>query len=491
MTDFTGLVDLADRRLGAGVVAASDEFFANKEHLLRRSPPVFDPAAFTERGKLMDGWETRRRRGPGHDSAIVRLGAPGIVRGVVVDTAHFLGNFPQACSIEACAVDGYPSPAELADATWHEIVSRSALQGGTEHRFAVTDEHRWTHVRLSIYPDGGVARLRVYGEVVLDPRELDSRPLDLAATENGGLVLDCSDRFYSDTGNLLMPNSAATMADGWETQRRRDTGNDWALLRLGARGVVRQVVVDTTHFKGNAPGECLITGCDASSAAVDDPSAWAELLPRTALQPDTVHRFAVRPAAPITHARIDIYPDGGLARVRVFGDLDPVGREAVAISWLNALPDEQVHRLLLGCNAAPAWATAVAARRPYDNRAALLAAAHQAAEQLSRDDWLTAFAAHPRIGARAGLSSASRREQAAMDASAREVLDALVEGNAEYEERFGHVFLICATGLSADQLRASLRERLGHDADTEFAIAIAEHRKITALRLARITEASL
>ncbi len=486
MTDFTSLVDLADRRLGAGVVAANDEFFADKENLLRRTPPVFDPTSFTARGKLMDGWETRRRREAGHDWAIVRFGAAGVVRGVVIDTGHFLGNYPQACSVEACAAEGYPSPEELLALSWVEIVSRSELQGGTEHRFAVTDEHRWTHARLSIYPDGGVARLRVHGEVRPDPALLDGGPLDLAAVGTGATVIDCSDRFYSAPANLLLPDLAATMADGWETQRRRDTGNDWVLLRLSARGVVRQAVVDTTHFKGNAPGACRIVGCDARAADIDDPAGWREILPHTALQPDTFHRFAAQSIGPVTHARIDIYPDGGLARLRLFGDLDPAGRQALGLAWLNALPVEQAQRVLLACNAAPAWVRDVAAGRPYSSLGDLLEAGERAAQALRPDDWRVAFAAHPRIGARDGLDRRSRQEQSGTDAAPADVLAALVEGNAEYERRFGHVFLICATGLSAEQMLAALRERFRHDADSELAVAVAEHRKITALRLANL-----
>jgi len=494
VTDFTRLVDLADRRLGGGVVAANDEFFAEKENLLRRSTPVFDPYSFTSRGKLMDGWETRRRRDPDHDAggaatrdwAIVRLGTPGIVRGVVVDTAHFLGNYPQAGSVEACAADGYPSPDELASALWHKIVPQSPLQAGTEHRFAVSDEHRWTHVRLSIYPDGGVARLRVHGEVLPDPRLLDGRPLDLVSIEAGGVAIDCSDRFYSDPANLLLPSTPSTMADGWETRRRRGAGNDWALLRLGSRGLVRQVVVDTTHFLGNAPGQCRITGCDATTHPADDPASWVEILPRTSLQPDTVHRLGADPAGPVTHARIDIYPDGGLARLRLFGDLDPVGRQSLGLAWLNALPAERAQEVLLGCNAAPVWAGAMTAGRPYPSRADLIEAGGRVADGLDRDDWLVAFDAHPRIGARGRLSLRSRQEQAGVGSVPAEVLAALDEGNREYEERFGHVFLVCASGLSAEQMLAALQQRLSHDAETELAIATAEHRKITALRLASL-----
>ena len=251
-------VNLAARRLGAGVIAASDEFFGEKENLLRAERPAFRPRTFGHKGQIVDGWETRRRRVPGHDWALIRLGAPGVIHAVVVDTAHFTGNFPAECSVEACAAEGYPSPAELLapGQAWAPIVPRSPLAGDSENRFAVTDPRRFTHLRLTIYPDGGVARLRAEGEVVPDPRLLDG-PLDLAALENGGTVADASDRFYSPPENMISPGRAAVMGDGWETRRRRDSGHDWVLLRLAAAGHISQAVLDTSCFLGNAPGAAV------------------------------------------------------------------------------------------------------------------------------------------------------------------------------------------------------------------------------------------
>lgn len=321
--EFLTLPDLASRALGGSVVACNDEFFAPADSLVSPEPAVFSPKTFGAKGQVYDGWETRRRREPGHDWAIVRLGAPGIVRGVVIDTAWFTGNFPPYASLDACEADGYPSPAELASAAteWVPILRRSALAGDTANAFAIESERRFTHVRLNIFPDGGVARLRVHGEVVPDPRLLGhGLPVDLAALENGGLVVGCSNMFYSNPNNLLLPGLARTMGEGWETARRRDDGNDWVLVRLGVPGLVRVVELDTSHFKGNAPGEAMLTGVDASVADVDDTSAWFGVLRRTRLQPDTRHRFLV-PASVgrATHVRLDVYPDGGMARLRLYG----------------------------------------------------------------------------------------------------------------------------------------------------------------------------
>jgi allantoicase len=323
LPDFTGLPDLASRALGGTVVACNDEFFAPADNLVEVSAPVFTPRTFEAKGQVYDGWETRRRREPGHDWAIVRLGAPGIVRGVVVDTAHFTGNYPPHISVEGCTVDGYPSPADLVAARWREMVARSAISGDRVHPFPVSSPHRLTHVRLSIYPDGGVARFRVYGEVVPDLRLLAGGPTDLTALENGGVVVACSDMFYGSPNNLLLPGLARNMGEGWETARRRDGGNDWVTVRLGVPGVVVQVELDTSHFKGNAPAAARLTAVDAAGLPPDDLALWTELLPRTRLQPDTRHRFRVAEDATVrrrvTHVRMDIYPDGGMARLRLYG----------------------------------------------------------------------------------------------------------------------------------------------------------------------------
>lgn len=372
--DFDTLPDLAGRPLGGSVVAASDEFFAEKENLVKPEEPTFQPYTFSHKGQVYDGWETRRLRDPGNDWAIVRLGAPGTVRGVVVDTRHFTGNHPEYCSVEACAADGYPSPGELArdDLEWVELVPKRKLEGDTANRFPVDVEGRFTHVRLSIYPDGGVARLRVHGEAVPDPRDLAGMPLDLAATENGGTVAGCSDMFFSSPGNLLLPGLARVMGEGWETARRRGSGNDWVTVRLGASGHVRQAELDTSHFKGNAPGWAALYGCDGRTSSPEAPSAWSELLPRTRLQPDTRHRFRVHDAPATTHVRLDVYPDGGMARLRLYGDLSSEGAADVALRWFNSLPRGRARRFL----EADAGLPADAARelldvRPVRERAAL------------------------------------------------------------------------------------------------------------------------
>ncbi|WP_432586322.1 allantoicase [Streptomyces sp. HD1123-B1] len=343
---FTHLTDLADRRLGGSVIAANDEFFAERENLIKPQAPHFDPATYGHKGKVMDGWETRRRRGASadtphpadtdHDWALIRLGAPGVIHGIVVDTAHFRGNHPRAVGVEAACVPGAPSPEELlADGVeWTVLVPRTPVGGHAANGFEVSVPRRFTHLRLAQYPDGGIARLRVYGEAAPDPAWLTALSVfDLAALENGGVAEDASDRFFSPPANSIQPGRSQRMDEGWETRRRRDTGHDWVRYRLTGHSRIRAVEIDTGCYKGNAAGWATLHGLDATTGA--DPAdhtapGWTELLPRTRLQPDTVHRLSLDDAPPVTHVRIDIHPDGGVARLRLYGELTERGAGTLA-----------------------------------------------------------------------------------------------------------------------------------------------------------------
>ncbi|MFR9756161.1 allantoicase [Streptomyces sp. TR06-5] len=334
---FASLADLADRRLGAGVIAANDEFFAERENLLNPETPVFDPERFGHKGKIMDGWETRRRRGADadtphpdaddHDWALIRLGVPGVIRGLVVDTAHFRGNHPRAVSVQATAVPGTPGPGELLgpDVEWTELVPPTEVGGHAANGFEVSVERRFTHVRLVQHPDGGVARLRVHGEAAPDPAWLAALgTFDLVALENGGTVQDASDRFYSPPANTIRPGRSRRMDDGWETRRRRDTGHDWIRYALTEQAVIRAVEIDTACLKGNAAGWAALHGRDSESGE------WRELLPRTRLHPDTLHRFLLTDAPAVTHVRLDVFPDGGISRLRLHGSLTAPGARRLA-----------------------------------------------------------------------------------------------------------------------------------------------------------------
>jgi allantoicase len=352
---FTALPDLASRQLGGSVVAASDEFFAEKENLILPGPAVFTAGTFGHKGKIYDGWETRRRREHGHDHAIVRLGATGIVHGVIVDTAHFRGNYPPEISVEAVFASGYPSPAELAGLQWRTLVGRTGARGDSQNGYAVDDRHCWTHIRLSIYPDGGVARFRVHGEVLPDPAFLTGT-IDLAAMENGGRVTGCSDAFYSPPANLLLPGRARVMGEGWENARRRGPGTDFVVVALAGAGRLREVEVDTSCFIGNAPGRVRLLGGAGQAVTgpgahdpLAGPASWWEVLPETRVQPDTRHRFLLDSPRAATHVRLDVIPDGGLARLRVLGDIVPAALGSLRQRWRAALPEASRESAAGGC----------------------------------------------------------------------------------------------------------------------------------------------
>ncbi|WP_437731063.1 allantoicase [Sorangium sp. So ce1335] len=499
---FTEALDLASERLGGAVLAANDEFFAPKENLLRASKPVFLEHEYTDRGKWMDGWETRRRRTPGFDWCLVRLGIPGILRGVIVDTAFFRGNYPEHCSIEACAARPDARVDELLDPQthWVEVLPRSPLAGDAQNAFAVSCPFRFTHLRLNIYPDGGVARLRVHGDAVPDWRRLDrpSAEIDLAAAENGASVLSCSDMFFGVRHNLIMPGRAANMGEGWETRRRRGPGYDWALVALAAQGEIGRIEVDTNHFKGNYPDSCMIEGIDAAGRAAEELAGagdWREIVPRTKLQAHTRHLFEeeLRAAGPFTHVRLNIYPDGGVSRLRVLGRATRGGAAVQRLRWLNALTEpEAAAELRVACGSS-AWAAQVAAARPFRDEEHLLAAAAQAFARLGAEDWLEAFRAHPRIGetrpqaeASAAAARLSREEQAGMSAAGQETREELARNNRVYDEKFGFIYIVCATGKSAEEMLGTLRERLEHTPEEERVIAAEEQRKITEIRLKKL-----
>lgn len=332
-------VDLASRALGGAVVWANDEFFGMKENLVTVAEPTFSPHTFNLKGQIVDGWETRRRRpgGPGaggteYDSAIIRLGAPGIIQSVTVDTAFFVGNYPPACSLEAVSVPGFPSPQDLLAASWATIVPDQKLNGDSKNNFAIDPRFagkRFTHVRLNNIPDGGIARLRVHGVVLADPEFTAGVQCDLAAARNGARIEGSSNAFFSPATAALMPGESRVMGEGWETARRRDDGNDWIEVRLVGEGSVKIIEIDTANYVGNAPDRIILRG------KVDD-GDWFELIPETRVQPDTLHRFRFEHARPTTHLRLDTFPDGGVARLRAHGELTKRGAEEVVAQWNSA-----------------------------------------------------------------------------------------------------------------------------------------------------------
>ncbi len=318
-------VDLASPRLGAQALCASDDFFAEVARMLNPEPAQFVPGKFDTNGKWMDGWESRRKRVAGHDWALVRLGVKGVIRGFDVDTSHFTGNYPPAVSIEA-TVSASDDVAALKAARWTEILPATPLGPNSHHILECASAEAWTHLRVNIYPDGGIARLRVYGRPVGQLGGAGDGLVDLVAMENGGRAVSWNDASFGSTvAALLLPGRGTNMGDGWETRRRREPGNDWCVLELGAAGSIEKIEVDTAFFKGNYPDRCSIQaafvdgGTDRSITTQS--MFWQTLLPEQKLQMDAVHTFAEEIArlGPVTHVRFNIFPDGGVSRLRLWG----------------------------------------------------------------------------------------------------------------------------------------------------------------------------
>jgi allantoicase len=492
---FLDLPDLACDAVGGAAIACNDDFFAEKENLLRAHAAEWREHEYTDRGKWMDGWETRRRRPleavghpsreGAHDWCVVRLGMPGVIRGVVVDTAFFRGNFPEACALYACELEDPLDLRALDTASWVEILPRSPLQGDHKNTFSINHPQRFTHVRLDIFPDGGVARLRVHGEVT--PRWSELRalggPVDLAALEHGAVVETCSDMFFGSRNNLIKPGPSRSMADGWETRRRRGPGNDWALVRLAAAGTIERLEIDTTHFKGNAPARCTVEGASQRGDQLGD---WRLLL-ASPLQPHTRHRFCdeLRRVGEVSHLRLSVFPDGGVARLRAWGTLAPIAQPGLA--RLNTLEPTEATSTLLRCCGSARWAAAMTAARPFEDTAALLRIAERTWWSLGEADQLEAFGAHPKIGEQSG-SKWSTGEQAGAATAAEQTLAELADANREYIAKHGFIFIVCASGRSADAMLADLRARLKNAREVELRTAAEEQTKITRLRLGKLLQ---
>jgi allantoicase len=321
---FTKLTDLASEKLGGKVLTCSDDFFAEKENLIKPGRGIFIADKYTDRGKWMDGWESRRKRTDGHDWCIIELATSGKIQGVDIDTNHFLGNHPPHASVEAAYIPQSEN-IDFDTVNWKEILTKSPLQPGSQNFYEIADRNIYTHIKLHIYPDGGVARMKVYGEVHKNWNTVDAgETVNLAAANNGAQAVLCNDMFFSHMNNLLMPGRGINMGDGWETKRNRTPNNrDWVILKLAHKGNIEKILVDTAHFKGNYPDSCLIEGCEAT-ADTDFNTAdivWKILLPHSKLQADHEHFFEdeIKIKGPFTHVRLSIFPDGGVSRLRLWG----------------------------------------------------------------------------------------------------------------------------------------------------------------------------
>lgn len=498
-TVFAGIPDLARADLGGQALLCSDAFFAGPDNLCFPHEPVWDAERYTDRGKWMDGWEPRRRRAPGHDWCIVKLGVPGDLVGVDIDTRHFLGNAPPYASLEACRAPADAEPTWLRDhADWTEVLSQVGIERGGHNVFAVTPFQGATHVRLRIYPAGGVARLRVHAR----PRPVtlaDGERGDLASVLRGARALACSDMFFSRMDNLLLPRPAPHMGHGWETKRSALPREDWVVIALGQPGRLDQVVLDTAHFKGNHPESARVEGLywpGAEPWALTRCDGWRPVVRSSRLTADAAHTFSVVDGGPWTHLRLVIESDGGVSRLRAFGtmtrdqpaDADPL------LAWMNGLEPTDAAAALSRCCGARRWVAGMTAARPFTSRAHLHGAAERIWWSLGDGDWREAFTHHPRIGAdpaalrrRFGATADwSAGEQAGVEAASEETIRALAKGNQAYEDRFGHIFIVCASGLTAEAMLGMLEDRMPNAPEFELRIAAGEQARITALRLDKL-----
>ncbi|MEM9225410.1 MAG: allantoicase [Pseudomonadota bacterium] len=325
LPDFASrYVNMASRRLGTTVEFATDDFFADKSGLIRDSEPVWIEDKYEDSGKWMDGWESRRRRGPGHDYCLIKLGAPTWIKGICIDTSHFTGNYPAAASLEAAV--GLDTPDDKT--YWRRIVGQTELKGDHKHYIEVGDEEACLWLRLNIYPDGGIARLRVYGHPDVDwPTHIANEQLmEVSGLLNAARIIGYSDAHYGRLWPLLAPDRAENMGDGWETRRRRSPGFDWIVIALGHTSKLRRLELDTAFFKGNYPDEFSLHGARVEpmtdQAVLAQSMFWPELVPRTELSAHTILEMDIPESTkdePVSHVRLNIYPDGGLSRLRLFG----------------------------------------------------------------------------------------------------------------------------------------------------------------------------
>lgn len=347
---FTKKSNVADSRLGAKSLFATDDFFADKSRILSPDAPIFVVGKFDDNGKWMDGWETRRKRHLGYDYLVIQLARPTKISGLDIDTSHFTGNFPSSASVDALYAPELlqQDEAELTSLSkedwdnknWQALVGMTPLQGHNHELIEIDNGQTVTHIRLNIYPDGGVARLRVYGDIQLDASlNIQGETLDLAGALNGGRAIASNDAHFGAASNLLLPTKAPNMGDGWETRRRREPGNDWCIIALGQAGIVDSIEIDTAHFKGNYPDKVSIQAVYSPNTPeqtlVTQSMFWDTLLEPQKTNADDVHHFGkdkLQIDQPITHIRVNIFPDGGISRVRVYGKIAEANTDAGADS---------------------------------------------------------------------------------------------------------------------------------------------------------------
>ena len=315
------LINLASPKLGSLGVKANDEFFAPLKRMLLDNEPIFIPDKYDDHGKWMDGWETKRRRVPGNDWCLIKLGSPGIIKEIDVNTKFFTGNYPPQASIEGIYSESEPN---INDKKWLTILEKVDLDGDKINKFGVKKKNVVNWIKVNIYPDGGIARLRLWGDVYQNWDNFDNNKIiEISALKNCGKIISYNNAHYGDVSALLSEGRGKNMGDGWETRRRREPGNDWIIIELGKKARLEEVEVDTAFFKGNFPESCSIEGVNADGNIENIENLdWTPIISKTALKADTIHKIKIENKYKQTifsHVRLNIFPDGGVSRFRVYG----------------------------------------------------------------------------------------------------------------------------------------------------------------------------
>ncbi|EWC46113.1 hypothetical protein DRE_04687 [Drechslerella stenobrocha 248] len=341
-------IDLASAALGGKIIAVSDEWFAAAENLLTVAAPIRRPGYFVHTGAWYDGWETRRHNTEPEDWVIVKLGvASGRIFGFEVDTAFFNGNHAPAVTVQGLFSPPSAPPPTATDDRWTTILPVQECGPSQRHTYLLSSptEGAYSHVKLNMLPDGGIARFRVFGQAVaVFPDDLDV-VLDTANVSNGGLVVACSDQHFGRKDNLLLPGRGRDMGDGWETARSREAGHaDWVIVKLGAPTKISSITVDTAHFRGNYPQAVELHALwhpDNAVTPAHTDANWLPILTPTKCKADHEHHFTtadgqlegpdsssgavegklaeVAGTKVVTHVKMTMIPDGGISRLKVYG----------------------------------------------------------------------------------------------------------------------------------------------------------------------------
>ena len=317
------MIDLAQPRLGSKVVYKTDEFFAKAFRIINPHEPIFIENKFDTHGKWMDGWETRRKRIKGHDYLIIRLGKEGKISEININTKYFNGNQPSHSSIQACYCKQNIPEKKI---KWVTILSKKKIKPDSHNIFKIKNKKVFTHVKLNIFPDGGVARLRIFGEVVLKNMSIKKKIINLSSILNGASVITYNNEHFGKAENILAPGSGKNMGDGWETRRSRGRNFDWLILKFGIAGVVSKIQIDTHHFKGNYPDMCSLQAAFinrkiSKKSIIGKSKKWKTILNKAKLHAHKKHNFKnyLMQNNKVNYIRINIFPDGGISRIRIFG----------------------------------------------------------------------------------------------------------------------------------------------------------------------------